>query len=214
MSITTLANVLRVPEQGLKDLIEKYFGLENFKPIDRKHIFICGGKQHGKSTLAGVIKSYDPSGVEVVSFAETLKRIAEMFGVKDDDSEDKDTTYIKHLKMFKRKVYQIIGTEIGRSLDVDVWIRLVDNMVFMLPQQYHTIVYPDMRFTNELLYARQKNNYSIVKIIRPNYTVANDTHHTSESFYSTFISNYEIINDGTLQQYLNKCITLCKEIGM
>lgn len=210
--ISKLAQCLNVPEKGLHDLLEKYFDLSLFQPIERKHIFICGGKQHGKSTLANIIVQHDPSGIKIESLADPIKRIGEMFGVNDDDNEDKDTTFVESLKRFKREVYQIIGTEIGRELDENVWIKKLDEKVFMLPKQYHTIVYPDMRFPNELQFSRSLKNAIIVRITRPNYKSSLVNNHKSEQFYNTFVPNYEIINDGSLQDYIEKCKVFVKEI--
>ncbi len=132
-----------------------------------KILGISGAKGAGKSTVAGMIAGLVP-GARVVSLADPLKEICgQVFGFtqtqlygpsKFRDEVDPEWGFAP------RAALQPLGTEWGRGLHEDVWIRyLVRNA----PAEGLLII-PDIRYENEARYVREKGGH-ILKLRRNEY---------------------------------------------
>lgn len=86
-----------------------------------------------------------------------------------------------------RHFFQLMGTEWGRSLHEDVWVR-------MTPEN---VVVTDVRMDNEAEYFRGKDYY-LVDVIRESQMNIESSQHLSEKGVSFLIPRITIYNDGSL----------------
>lgn len=123
-------------------------------------IGIIGLSGSGKSTF---IKPLIDSGYTEIQVAETVKQIVcLMYNLRREQLEDPEFKASGNLGgNTPRKVLQYIGTEVGRTLDTDVWI----NNTITKARLYQNVVVTDVRFPNEVL-AIQKAGGIIIDIRR------------------------------------------------
>lgn len=89
-----------------------------------------------------------------------------------------------------RRLLQKFGTEVGREIDVDLWVREVAKLAV----QHTNVVTTGIRYTNEAV-----PGMCVVRVNRPGYGPLND--HSSESLDDVFaLADFTIDNDGTLEQ--------------
>lgn len=102
-----------------------------------------------------------------------------------------------------RKFLQFIGTEWGRDIEHDVWIRLA---IEATPPPPENVFLSDLRFPNELL-ALQENGWVCVKLIRDHQETrkGSGTHTHSSEIALDDVEDSEwdhiIYNNGTLQDF-------------
>jgi hypothetical protein len=182
--------------------------------IMKKIIAICGAKRSGKDLLAiHIINKY---GYEKISFAEPLKEIVKLiFNFNDiqvgldeytnnNDGIEKDIIDDRW-GITPRKALQFIGTEvlqnkiqelipgIKRDYFANILLSKIKN------DKYYVIT--DLRFLHE--YEKIKNlDVFFIRIIRP--TNINNDLHSSETEYMNIPCDIEIINDGSIKDYINK----------
>lgn len=115
-------------------------------------IGLAGKKRCGKDTAA---KWYTANGFKRIAFADAMKRILyPTFGWEDPiyDNELKDE--IDPMWGFSpRRALQLFGTEFGRKLDANLWVKLTAKYICDSP--WANWVIPDVRFENEASYIRQ-----------------------------------------------------------
>lgn len=167
------------------------------------NISIIGGISSGKDVVAEKLLGY---GYYRYAFADEVKEVAKK--------------YFSHLYNEKHKprwLLQAIGTKF-REIDPDVWVNAMfknmDNQSRVL-EGYglasENIVITDCRMPNEYK-ALKERGFTFVRInvdedIRKRrmiergdkFTEEDMSHHT-ESFYNTFECDYEIDNNGTLEE--------------
>jgi hypothetical protein len=167
--------------------------------------------------------------VEIKKFAGKLKQIGslltgipiEMF----EDQEFKKTNLEKNwdikskyrdrrppTPMTVREFLQKLGTEAMRNgLHTNVWVNALfadykpvvkewDDLGNDTLVEYPNWIITDMRFENELEAVVKKGGITI-RVVRPGTVVGN---HPSETALDGFIMHYEIINDGTIEDLVEK----------
>lgn len=92
-----------------------------------------------------------------------------------------------------RLLQQIIGTEVFRAVDPDIWVWRWAQAA----AQYEHVVTPDLRFPNEYEVMKSKGA-TLVRMHRQ--SVVRDTGHSSEGSLDNMPVDYEINNDGTIDQ--------------
>lgn len=168
------------------------------------NIAVIGEISSGKDVVAERMLLY---GYYRYAFADEIKELVKK--------------YFPHLYSEEHKprwLLQIIGTEMFRSIDPDVWINALfknidaKNKVLMgygLAKEH--IVITDCRFPNEFealkergfTFIRIKVDEDIRKrrmIDRGDEFTEDNMKHQSETFYDTFDCEYEINNNGTLEE--------------
>jgi hypothetical protein len=112
-------------------------------------IGIAGPAQSGKSTLAGEFRrlvEFRGQKYSEQPFAGPLKRMLASIGV--DVSELSKNAPVAFLdgRITPRVMMQTLGTEWGRSMLPDLWLRVWQNE---LDGDAHLVTVPDVRFDNE-----------------------------------------------------------------
>lgn len=92
-----------------------------------------------------------------------------------------------------RVAFQLFGTEWGRKLNDKIWLEIAPK--------YGTVI-TDIRFDNEAEYFIAFNA-SLVKVARPGFKPV-DNGHESENGVSEYLIDFFILNDGTLNELLEK----------
>lgn len=182
----------------------------------KKIIAICGEKRSGKDVLANhIVNKY---GYTRLSFAEPLKELVklifnfsdEQVGLIDGDNDEKDTIDEKW-GISPRKALQFIGTEVLQhkiqELIPNIGRDYFANILLSKIEDDKTYVISDLRFIHE--YEKIKHlDIDIIKVIRPSLTTdeedGQNKEHLSEIENQYIPCNKEIINDGTLEDYINK----------
>lgn len=128
-------------------------------------IGIAGPAQSGKSTLAGEFRrlvEFRGQKYAEQPFAGPLKRMLASIGV--DVSDPSKNTPVPFLdgKVTPRIMMQTLGTEWGRSLLRDLWLRIWQHE---MDDQAHCVCVSDVRFDNEAELIRGLGG-TIVHVVR------------------------------------------------
>lgn len=109
-----------------------------------------------------------------------------------------------------RRLLQVFGTEVGRSLlGSNVWTDVVFKQIDAEPNERWII--PDVRFENE---AQEiiKRNGDVWRINRHSHGAVNQ--HTSEHAMDNFLFKHVIYNDGTIDDLSDEVFMLAKKLGL
>ena len=197
--------------------------INNYIYIVMKIIAICGFQGSGKDTLANIlIKKY---GYKKLSFGGTVKDVASIIFnwdrkmLEGDSKESRewrekvDDWWSKKLEiknLTPRYILQQIGTDLFRNnFHKDIWINCLEKKLI----DYDKVVITDCRFPNELKILN-KYNATIIQIYRGNLPEwFNDVKlgkkdppkelHESETSWIKESSNYNILNNGTIEELEN-----------
>jgi hypothetical protein len=159
----------------------------------QKIIGITGTKHSGKDTIAEylevnynyrIFRFADPIKEIIINLLTYMKLPIDI--IKLHVEIEKETT-IPELNSSYRQLAQGIGTSWGREMiDRNVWVNILDRA----SSNYDKIVVADIRFNNEAVWVKNKNeNNKIIKITRNTNIIDN---HISES--------------GINEQYIDKII--------
>ena len=110
-----------------------------------KLIGLTGPKGVGKSTYANSLTGY---WGEVFSFAEPLRQMLEVIVPRHYLTEAKEVQ-IPWLGggVTGRKMLQQLGTDFGRELDSDIWVRIAEHEIANCDST--PMIFDDLRFHNE-----------------------------------------------------------------
>jgi hypothetical protein len=176
----------------------------------------------GKDTVADALA---PHGFQRFSFADPLRVAASMvYGIPMRlffDRELKDAP-LPNSKLSPRRINQLMGTEVVRKIYEDTWARRVTLRMASAKLDLTTItriaperisvaggiksIVPDIRFENEAQLVRQVGG-RIGLLSRPaNETgkaadIAKGNGHSSENGISRASSDFQLVNQGTLEQF-------------
>ena len=187
-------------------------------------IGICGFESSGKDTVAEyLIKEY---GFKRLSFASTIKDIvAIMFnwsrdkleGLTKEDREWREqidpwwSTSLKMPYLSPRYVLRYFGTDLFRAhFHPNIWVKIIENKL----NKYNNIVISDCRFKNEINMIL-KYGGKIIHIHRNmpkwfyKFRQGEDVDeikqlHISETEWIRCHNDYELTNDGTIEELHNK----------
>jgi dephospho-CoA kinase len=178
-------------------------------------IALTGGMGSGKSTVVKLLEQRFPQKISLVKFAEPLYEIQEfayhaispVFKRSNDFQKD-------------RKLLQYLGTEWGRSIDKDLWVKLwkekVDSVIKAMPQQL--IVCDDVRFDNEAEIVKQMKGI-IIKVTttkteeRINTKKGFSGHKSELGIYIMYVNHF-LGNDGSIEDLNNALEAILKKEGL
>lgn len=192
-------------------------------------IGIAGRLGSGKDTVGEVIQKLclTNNGVEfeIKKFAGKLKTIASLVtGIPVEKFEDQEFKQ-KHMglqwNMTYREFLQKLGTEAMRDgLHTNVWVNALfsdykpqdapyKHLGSLLEDKHHGLlnnpnwIITDMRFPNELEAVEEREGITI-RVTRPDLLSFETMLHPSETALDEAKFDYEIINDGTLEDLVEK----------
>ena len=205
-------------------------------------IGISGVAGSGKDTVADIFLKNN--GFERVSLADPIKRLAkELWGFSDTQlwgpSEERSKPDTRYNGLTPRRVLQHLGTEGGRAIDEDVWIRYaVNNINKELSQKgacykpnlgfykspdsndIKAVVISDVRFINEIRFLKKEGG-ALIRVKRPGAGLEGKfgMHQSEVEMSAISDSEFDFIltNDGTLEDLereaniiLNKILSAVK----
>lgn len=169
-------------------------------------IGITGRAGAGKDTLARMLANHRETPGMILSLAEPLKEIAQrVFGFSAEQlygpSEARNAPDPRWERadgrppVTPREALQTLGTEWGRALHPDVWIRHV-----LRKHDLHSMptIIPDVRFDNEARAIRERGGV-VIRIERPSddaKLTGAAAAHASEAGVSDDLVDLVIVNDG------------------
>ena len=133
-------------------------------------------------------------------FAKPLKEGAKvMFNLTDDHIANKEVP-IEPWGMSPRKIYQLLGTEVGRGIDVNVWIKNAE--MFVKRNAGFTVVITDVRFDNEAAWIHNRGGV-VINIVRDQDDIK-ENKHSSEGGLKPDSIDLQIRNNGTIEDMCNE----------
>ena len=122
---------------------------------------------------------------------------------------------IPELGFSPRALMQTLGTEVGRLLNREVWVRHLETRLGLTAQGapvHDRIVISDVRFCNEAYWVRARGG-KVVRLTRPQ-AQGQARAHVSETALSGLTPDYDVLNDGitewSLQMRLDR---ICEDLG-
>ena len=173
------------------------FGLPN-KDGQPGLIGISGKAGAGKDTLGKYL--CDEYRCMHYYFAKPLKEGAKiMFGLSDEQIENKEKV-IEPWGISPRKIYQLLGTEVGRGIDVNVWVKNAE--MFVRSVAGFTVVITDVRFDNEAFWIRNRGGV-VINIVRDQDDIV-EKRHSSEGGLKPDNIDLTIHNNGSIEDLCNE----------
>ena len=174
---------------------------------------ICGWTIKGKPALIGFAgkarSGKDTAGKYLVDnyqfahyyFAKPLKDGAKaMFNLTDEQIENKEKV-IEPWGRSPRELYQLLGTDVARSIDVRVWIKNAE--MFIKKRAGFSVVITDVRFSNEAEWIRKQGGV-VIYLESKTRGINDGTGHASENGLNGDDVDVYIENDGTINQLYEK----------
>lgn len=129
------------------------------------------------------------------------------------------------IRLTPRLLLQLLGTECGRQIiHPNVWVNaLMSKYEASVPypafkrlmgditrkdKEFPSWIITDMRFPNELKAVKDRKNSLTLRIERPNNSLLKNEEHISETALDNEIFDEVIINDGTIENLINKVKTI------
>ena len=173
------------------------FGLTN-KDGQPGLIGISGKAQSGKDTVGRYL--CEEYHCMHYYFAKPLKEGAKiMFNLSDKQIENKEQK-IEPWGMSPRKIYQLLGTEVGRGIDVNIWIKNAE--MFVKSVAGFTVVITDVRFDNEAYWIHNRGGV-VINIVRDQDDIK-ENKHSSEGGLKSDSIDLQIRNNGTIEDMCNE----------
>ena len=129
-------------------------------------------------------------------FAKPLKEGAKvMFALTDEQIANKEKV-IEPWGISPRKIYQLLGTEVGRGIDVDIWVKNAE--MFVKKNAGWTVVVTDVRFDNEALWIHDRGGV-VINIVRDKDDIV-ENKHSSEGGLKPENIDFTVYNNGTKEE--------------
>lgn len=174
-----------------------------------KIITISGKAQHGKDTVANIMKEIleeQDNRVLVAHYGDLVKYCITTFLNWDGNKDE-----------FGRYLLQHFGTDIVRAKSPNYWVNFIVDMLTFLNGMWEYVLIPDARYPNEI--DRLKESGFDVVTVRVNRSTVNDhmteeqRAHSSETALDEYKMDYVIQNDGSLSSLRSKVESILEEIG-
>ena len=160
-------------------------------------IGLCGKAGAGKDTVGIMLSQH---GFKTYAMAGPLKAMLAAAGFDEPSREWKEKP-IPGFDFSYREAAQVLGTEWGRRMDKDIWIKLAENAVAQhsLPgADSARIVITDLRFQNEVDMVRSLGGV-IVQVVGRNADLGTNAGHASEVGIPEDYIDYVIHNDSSIE---------------
>lgn len=172
-----------------------------------KVICISGKAEHGKDTLAGMMKEVlEQKGerVLITHYGDLVKYVAKTFfnwdGLKNEEG---------------RTLLQYIGTDKVRQKNVNFWVEFIAEILDIFSDRWDVVLIPDCRFANEID-VLLNNGFAVtsVRINRENHVSAltpDQLSHASETSVDDIVADY-IVTNTTLEELYESAVLLSENI--
>lgn len=154
-------------------------------------IGITGVAGSGKDTAADYLVS--KYGFTKVSFAAILKNMLSVAGLPEPSNRDDKEKNVEGFDFTWREAAQTLGTEWGRSLDENIWVKLTMASL----EDGKNYVFSDVRFDNEALAIIRKNGVT-VQINGRSVDLGQNSVHVSERGVDEYWITHIIGNSGSI----------------
>ena len=142
------------------------------------------------------------------SFAQPLKEATKiMFHLTDKQIENKEKP-AEPWGRSPRELYQKVGTDIARNIDVNVWVKGAE--IFMRENPGRSIVVTDVRFSNEAFWIRSQGGI-VIYLQSETRGIYENGEHSSENGMKGDDVDIIIQNDGTINALHEKLEELKSE---
>ena len=181
------------------------FGLVNSEG-EPMLIGFAGKARSGKDTAAKFL--CDEYRCLHYSFAQPIKDSCKIMFQLTDEQERNKEQIIEPWGYSPRKMYQHIGTDIGRSLDPNIWVKNAE--IFVKKNLGRTVVISDVRFSNEAMWIHNRGGV-VVQIIRGDNEGITESLHASEHGMTDKDYDATIYNNGTIADLHNELRTCSQD---
>lgn len=167
-------------------------------------IGLSGYAGTGKDTVRSILEEHGAVGFAFADpIRNMLRELLTSNGISDEcmDKREFKEAIIPELGVSYRQMAQTLGTEWGRALQPDFWLRLA--AAYMADVERNSwndslqFVISDVRFANEAAWVRAQGGV-IWHVLRPGTAPVRD--HISEREISLFDADRTIMNSGDLEQ--------------
>lgn len=170
-----------------------------------KKIFIVSGKaRHGKDTTCAYIKEIcESNNLKVInlSFGSYIKEYVKKITGWDGSEDTKETV---------RTMLQQVGTEVIRdNIDENFFVKRLMDDIKVYSYFFDIITVSDARLVNEIEIPKSNfSNVISINVIRTNFesnlSLTEQKHRTETGLDNYSNYDYQIINDGTLEELKQK----------
>jgi len=158
-------------------------------------IGLTGKAGSGKDTMADyLVQNY---GFIKVSFAGPLKAGLAAMGMPEPKSREDKEKPIEGFNFSWREAAQKLGTEFGRGLDSDIWVKLLLKHIAQHPEC--GLCHFGCSLENEAALIRQ-GGYPVVHIRGRQVELGPLAEHASEAGIAEVSRDFVILNEGTLAE--------------
>ena len=184
-------------------------------------IAFAGRKQSGKTTSAEYLSSYYGSDSKIYNFADPLKKLCiDILGLSHNQCYGSDTEkntlvncYWNNHQLTAREVMQIVGTDMFRKMQENVWADATIRKIF--DEKHKMSIIADCRFPNEVDVIKQAGG-TVIKLNRNPY---NSFHSSEMALDSDFYdqNNFDLIIDNehlSIQEQNKQIINFLKNKGI
>lgn len=159
-------------------------------------IGFTGKAGSGKDTLADHL--VNDFSFRKMSFAHTLKAMMVVAGFAEPYDRAEKEQLIPGFNFTWREAAQRLGTEWGRALDPDIWVKIQERVLAALPAGTN-VVFSDVRFDNEAAMIRRLGG-KILHVTGRAADLGENAGHASEAGVMWADGDVVITNDGTLEE--------------
>ena len=159
-----------------------------------KIILISGKAQHGKDTVASILRDElrnQKNKVLVTHYADLLKYICTNYFEWDGKKDEKG-----------RQMLQYVGTDVIRKKNPTLWVDFIAMILSYFNDNWDYVIIPDCRFPNEIsTLVNQGFDVIHLKVIRPNFVSSltkEQLNHPSETALDDVKPDYFIKNVGNI----------------
>lgn len=162
-----------------------------------KLIGITGRAGSGKNTVGDWLRVN--AGYEDYAMAQPLKAGLAAMGFPEPFDRDQKEILLNGFNFSWRDAAQKLGTEWGRHLDSNIWLKLAARKVLETPK----LVITDIRFENEADMVRAHGG-TVLHLVGRQVELGTLAGHASEQGLKAKADDYYIDNSGTLEQLYSK----------
>lgn len=182
-----------------------------------KMFLITGKARSGKNELAKQIDAFHHLNTGLafyeIALAEPLHYAVGGFfsgWTKDPLGINKETDLLSG--MSPRKLMQDWGAYV-REHDPDAFCKILETRLLKAPWPLDdtVVVITDCRYDNEVKYFKERCDAVCIRVVRPSIKDGVVRQHHSENGVSDELIDYEIVNDGTIEDLYQKTRLLLKE---